>query len=72
VDDESLTLLTIELRDSDVADGDMRMMRQLTLRIVSRIIFAVGWSLGSVDSVRIEMREGENPGNRPLAQRSAR
>jgi len=66
------SLVSIELRDSDVAGGDMTMMRQLTLRVASRIIFAVGWSLRSVDSVRIEMREGENPANRLLAQRCAR
>jgi hypothetical protein len=42
LDDESPTLLSTELRDSLVADGDMTMMRQPTLLIASRIIFAVG------------------------------
>ena len=72
LDDESLTLLSTKLRDSDAAGGDMTVMRQPTLRIAARIIFAVGCSLRSVNSVRMEMRGGDKPANRPLARRSAR
>jgi hypothetical protein len=63
--------VSIELRDSDVADGDMTMMQQLTLLIRLAHHFCRGVVASAVDSVPMEMREGENWANRLLAQRSA-
>jgi hypothetical protein len=55
-----LRLFRIEQRNSDCEQRyDSRSDNSLAL-IASIIIVAVGWSLRSLDSLRVGMREGEN------------
>ena len=55
--------VSIELRDSDVAGGDMTADEATHFADRLAYHFAVGWSLRSLDSVQREAREGENPAN---------
>jgi hypothetical protein len=67
------SLVSIELRHRDVASGDITAEATDASPIVSRITFAVEWSLTPFDSVRVDAREVENrrtgcPRNHPRAK----